>query len=85
VPEQIAMKVTGHRTQSMFVRYDIASLEDKREALKKARVYVASRSAVGSNVTPIASRTRTQTSTRSGISEENGVSVSESNPNDQKS
>jgi len=85
VPEEIAMKVTGHRTRSMFAPYNIASLEDKPEALKRARVYAASRSAAGSNVTPIASRTRTQTSTRSGISEENGGSVWESNPNDQKS
>ena len=32
------MKVTGHRTRSMFARYNIASPEDKREALKKARL-----------------------------------------------
>ena len=84
LPEQIAMKVTGHRTRSMFARYNIASLEDKRGALKRARVYAASRLAVGSNLTPIASRTRTQTSTRRGICEEDGGSVWESNPNDQK-
>ena len=29
VPEEIAMKVTGHRTRSMFARYNVASLEDK--------------------------------------------------------
>ncbi|MDQ2969813.1 MAG: site-specific integrase, partial [Acidobacteriota bacterium] len=39
VADEIAMKVTGHRTRSMFNRYNIASLEDKLEALKKARVY----------------------------------------------
>jgi hypothetical protein len=36
VPEEIAMKVTGHRTRAMFGRYNIASLEDKLEALQKA-------------------------------------------------
>jgi hypothetical protein len=52
-PEEIAMKVTGHRTRSMFNRYNIASLEDKLDALKKARVYAQSRARVASNVMPI--------------------------------
>jgi integrase len=37
VPQSIAMRVTGHRSDSMFRRYDIASLDDKAEALRKAR------------------------------------------------
>ena len=35
VPPSIAMSVSGHRTISTFLRYDIASDEDKREALRK--------------------------------------------------
>jgi integrase len=56
VPEEIAMKVTGHRTRAMFGRYNIASLEDKLEALQKASVYAAARARVGSNVVSIETR-----------------------------
>ena len=51
------MRVTGHRTRAMFGRYNIASLEDKLEALKKASAYVAARARMGSNVISIESRT----------------------------
>jgi integrase len=50
VPQSIAQRVTGHRSASMFNRYDITSTDDKLEALKKARVYAESRVAVGQNV-----------------------------------
>jgi integrase len=56
VAEEIAMKVTGHRTRAMFSRYNIASLEDELEALRKARVYADSRTSVSANVVSIASR-----------------------------
>jgi integrase len=35
VPPSVAMSISGHRTISTFLRYDIASEEDKREALRK--------------------------------------------------
>ena len=35
----------------MFRRCDVASTDDKLEAIKKARVYAATRAAVGQNVT----------------------------------
>ena len=35
VPQAVAMKVTGHKTDSMFRRYSIVSPDDKRDALKK--------------------------------------------------
>jgi hypothetical protein len=80
VPEEIAMKVTGHRTRSMFNRYNIASLEDKLDALKKARVYAQSRARVTSNVTPITAGKSNASSTRAPFPRENGGSVWESNP-----
>lgn len=50
VPQSIAMRVTGHRSRSMFDRYDIASLDDKLDALHRAREYASTRRAVGENV-----------------------------------
>ena len=51
VRQSVAMRVTGHRSDSMLRRYDIASLDDKLEALRKARAYAATWAAVGENVT----------------------------------
>jgi hypothetical protein len=51
VPQSVAMRVTGHRSPSMFSRYDVSSTDDKLEALHRARAYSESRAAVGENVT----------------------------------
>ena len=41
VPQAVAMKITGHRTDSMFRRYAIVDEEQKREALAKTQEYLA--------------------------------------------
>jgi integrase len=39
VPESVAMSITGHRTRSMFERYNVADERDKLKALRDARAY----------------------------------------------
>jgi hypothetical protein len=41
VPQAVAMKITGHRTDSMFRRYAIVDEEQKREALTKTHQYLS--------------------------------------------
>lgn len=41
-PESFVMQITGHRTTSMFRRYNIVTPTDMRAALRLRREYVAS-------------------------------------------
>ena len=44
VPQSVAMSISGHRTVSTFLRYDIASDEDKRDALRAVAAAALKRS-----------------------------------------
>jgi hypothetical protein len=39
VPQNVAMKISGHKTASMFRRYDIANEEDLRQAMESLERY----------------------------------------------
>jgi integrase len=52
VPQAVAMSISGHRTVSMFLRYNISSEEDKRAALLRTEAYLESQPST-SNVLPL--------------------------------
>lgn len=47
VTESVAMSISGHRSRSVFDRYNITSLEDQRRALSAVEQYLQTRTKPG--------------------------------------
>ena len=57
VPQSVAMSISGHKTVSMFMRYNITNGADKLDALKKTAAHLAAQPKDGGKVVELPTRT----------------------------
>jgi hypothetical protein len=63
VPERVAMAISGHRTRSVFDRYNITSEADVAAAVERTSAYVAEQRRAEPGVSPLSDNSRTTVAT----------------------